>query len=70
MHILNIYKSRGSVKTCWGNFLYTQSKMGVNCIMLFEDTAKMEVWVKYMSGPEDTAEVRGRTSLVIGEIEP
>lgn len=29
--------------------------------MFREHAAKMEVWVRYMSGPEDTAEVKGRT---------
>lgn len=66
MHTLNIHKSRDSFKKeethIKGNFMYMQSKVGVNCIMLSEDTAKMKVWIKYMSGPEDIAEVRGRTS--------
>lgn len=66
MHTLNIYKSRDSFKKeetyIKGNFMYMQSKVKVNCIMLSEDTAKMTVWIKYMSGPEDIAEVRGRTS--------
>lgn len=34
---------------------------GGNCVSFNEDIGKIEVWVKYMSGLEDTAEVSERT---------
>lgn len=68
MHTLNMCKSRGSMKICWinewGILMYTQVQGwggGKLCVIFSEDTAKIEVWIKYMSGLEDTTEVSRKT---------